>query len=124
MLRSFSLVVALVFAGPALLHAQSPKYVQVTGVVGGAQLNVKALNQAGNYVGVGALATYNLKVTSGQVQQNRYISLQGVILAPNGAPFTNFSLNADRVSGGIVFLYTVNGKAIRQTTIGSVQFFQ
>jgi len=128
MLRAVLLVVAA-FVVPSVAQAQAPRYVQITGVVGGSQLSVKAVNQGGNYVGLGQLKAptgqiYNLTVKSGAVLQNRYVTLQGVITAPNGAT-TPFTLNGDRNTGGIAFMYTgSNGTPIKQTTIGTVTFFQ
>lgn len=129
MSRALLLVVAAVFAVPGVTQAEEPKYVKVTGVVGGSQLVVKAFNQGGNFVGLGTLTAptgqvYNLKVLSGTVQQNRYVSLQGTILAPNGSPATSFILNGDQTTGGILFRYTgASGTSITQTTKGSVIFY-
>lgn len=130
MSRTFLLVAAAVVVLPGMTQAQAPRYIQVTGVVGGSQLNVKAVNLGGNYAGLGTLTAptgqvYNLKVMSGQVQLDRYVSLQGAILGPNGQPVTSFTLNADRISGGIVFTYTgAGGTLVRQTTTGTVLFMQ
>ena len=66
---------------------------------------------------------YNLRVVSGQIIQGHYVSLQGVILAPNGSPFTSFVLNGDNNTGGIAFMYTgAGGTSIKLSTMGSVVF--
>ena len=129
MSRTLLLVAAAVFAVPGVIQAQMPKYVQVSGVVGASKLNVKAVNQGGSYVGLGTLTSpngsvYNLRVLSGVVLQNRYVSLQGVILAPNGSAATSFVLDGDRNTGGIRLRYTgAGGVPITQVTVGSVVFF-
>ncbi len=128
MSRSLFLVAAAVLVLPASIRADAPQYVQIIGVVGGSQLNVKAANVGGKFVGIGTLTaptgqTYNLKVISGMIVQGHYVSLQGVILAPNGTPVTSFVLNGDRDTGGITFMYMAGGNSIRQDTIGSVVFF-
>jgi len=119
------LLVAAVIMIPSLSHAQAPSSVQVTGVVGGCQLAVAAANNGKTFVGAGKLTApnssfYNLKVTSGSVQQGRYVSLQGALLAPNGAVAAPFTLIGDGKTGAIVFSYTVNGRVIKQTANGAV----
>lgn len=124
-MRSLLVAAVAVFMIPSVSLAQAPTGVVITGIVGGNQLAVSAGNQGGNLVGAGKLTApngsfYNLQVTSGTIQQGRYATLQGNILAPNGAVAAPFILNGDSVTGNIVFSYTVGGKVVKQTTKGAV----
>lgn len=123
MARYLLVVIGVLWAIPQDVQAQT---VQISGTVGGSKLVVSAANAGGGFSGGGKLTApngqfYYVKVQSGAIIQGRYVSLQGVILAPSGAPFTSFVINADQTSGGILFMYTgASGTLVKQFTTGTV----
>ena len=125
MSRSSFVAIVFAMAFAPFAQAQDPKTLKVSGVLGGAQLTLKALLKGEKFTGDGKLTAatgqgYEIAVKSGALK-DRQVRLEGT-LGPRERPaFTSFVLIGNLATGEIEFSYTgAQGTPIKQSTKGTV----